>query len=432
MPAKITNPKTNGMFIQVLVFLLLIADQVSAQTDPNASAGDWPNWRGPNYDGISRETGWTTAWPLSGPEILWRASVGTGFSSITVSQNRLYTMGNTSDTDTIYCLDIATGQELWKHSYPSPILANLYEGGPNATPTIDGPFVYTLSKHGDVFCLNKTTGAVIWNCNLPKEIGAKPIDWGYSGSPLIVDDLVIVNVGTAGTALNKANGKIAWTTGEGPSGYSSPVPYTLNDQKYAALFGAEAIFGVEVMTGMIKWQFPWKTSYKINAADPLISQNLIFISSGYNKGSALLKITDNQPEVVWNNKDMKNQFSTSVLWQDHIYGFDGNTGKNVPLRCLELATGTEKWSHDVEGMGSLLIADSKLIYLTQAGELVIVEARPEKYQEIAKAPILTGKCWTMPILAGGRIYARNAAGDLVCVNVKAGEIDRDGPYISLD
>jgi outer membrane protein assembly factor BamB len=295
----------------------------------------------------------------------------------------------------------------------------LYEGGPNATPTVDGDTVYALGKHGDMVCLKKADGTVVWTKNLQKETGAKPIDWGYSGSPLIVDDLLIVNVGTAGMALNKTDGAIVWTTGTEPSGYSTPVLFTKDTVQCVALFGATAVYGVEVKTGKEIWQFPWKTNYKINVADPIIYNDMVFISSGYGKGCSLFKITDNKPEEVWENKEMKNHFSTCILWKDHIYGFDGNAGKNVPLKCLEFVTGTEKWSHDVAGMGSLIMADGKLIYLTQDGELVIAEATPEKYQELAKAQILTGKCWTVPVLAEGRIYARNAAGDLVCVNVKA-------------
>jgi len=404
-------------FAQLLVMAVLMAGQVLGQAEPNAAGGDWPNWRGPNYDGISRETGWSV-WPTTGAEILWRASVGTGFSSVTISQNRLYTMGNTSDTDTIYCLDAGTGQPLWEHSYPSALQANLYEGGPNATPTVAGPYVYTLGKHGDVFCLDKANGKVIWQRNVKKETGAKANEWGFAGSPLVYEDMVIVNVGKAGTALNKTDGAILWTTGKEPAGYTSAVPYSLNNQNCIAVVGGEAAYGLEAKTGKILWEFPWKTSYKINAADLIVYQDLVFISSGYNKGCALFRIADNKPAAVWENKEMRNQFSSSVLWQDHIYGFDGNTGKNVPLRCLEFATGKETWTQEVEGMGSLTASDGKLIYMTQAGELVIAGANPQRYEEIGRAAVLSGKCWTVPVLAGGRIYARNAAGDVVCVNVK--------------
>ena len=382
-----------------------------------AQAADWPNYRGPNYDGISDETGFSTSWPESGPKVLWKYSLGTGFASMAVSNGRVYAMGNIDDNDFLYCLDAATGKEIWKKSYPCPLYAKMHEGGPCATPTVEGDAVYTLSKDGDAIRFDAKTGKVVWHKKLNKELGMKHPTWHFSSSPLIVGDLVIYNAGTYGVALNKADGNIIWQNGKSASGYTTGVPYTIGGQKAVVMAMCKELVGVNPTTGKVMWKFPWKTSYDINAADAIVSGETIFISSGYNKGCALLKISGDDVTKVWQNKNMRNMINCSVLWEGHIYGFDGQVGGKGELTCLDLATGEKKWSQGGMGTGSLMLADGKLIILGEKGKLVIAEATPAGYKELASAEILTGKCWTVPVLANGKIYARNAAGQLVCVDV---------------
>ncbi|HKS35965.1 MAG TPA: PQQ-binding-like beta-propeller repeat protein, partial [Verrucomicrobiae bacterium] len=189
------------------------------------SALDWYRWRGPDANGISKETGWSTAWPSEGPKQLWKANVGTGFSSISISKGRAYTMGNRHDTETVYGLDADTGAVIWKHSYPCVADPNLYEGGPNATPTVDGKVVYTFSRRGHVFALHAETGKVVWSRDLRTEIGLKLPEWGFSGSPLVQGQLLILNAGVGGTALDKETGKTVWTSSKDSAGYSTPIPF---------------------------------------------------------------------------------------------------------------------------------------------------------------------------------------------------------------
>src|SRR5262245_45039837 len=172
----------------------------------NLTAADWPQWRGPDRNGISSERNWRTDWPADGPKILWRASVGTGFSSISVSQGRVYKMGNTENRDMIWCFDAVTGKTIWKHTYDCQLGPKYYEGGPGSTPTVDRDRVYTISKWGDVFCLDAAKGDLIWQRDLRKDPGVTPNEWGLSGSPLIYGDLVILNAGAAGTALDRNTG----------------------------------------------------------------------------------------------------------------------------------------------------------------------------------------------------------------------------------
>jgi len=387
-----------------------------------AEAVDWPNWRGPNYDGISSETGWVAEWPKESPEILWRASLGTGFSSIVVSDGKAYAMGNADNKDTVFCFDAETGKEIWKYSYPQRLDPKYYEGGTLASPTVAAGKVYTVSKDGKAFCLDAVTGKIIWKKNLLKDFGIERTTWGLSGSPLIIDNMVIFNAGAQGLALNKADGSLVWKNGNGPGGYATAVPYTLGKQKYLAMFGCKHIIGLTLATGKECWNLKWQTEYDINAADPIISGDKMFISSGYDNGCALLKISDSTATEVWRNKDIRNKLNGSVLWQGYIYGVDevsrDSSGEGGELKCLDFKTGQVQWSQKGFGLGSLMLADGKLIVLSDKGRLVIAEATPEKFKEISSAQILTGKCWTVPVLANGRIYTRNAKGNMVCVDVR--------------
>ncbi len=374
-------------------------------------AEDWYRWRGPDLNGISKETGWQSAWPASGPKVLWTASVGTGFSSFSVRGGRVFTMGNAANTDTIYCLDAGTGKPLWKHSYPCDLDPKYFEGGPGATPTLDHGCVYTLSRHGDVFCLNETNGAVIWSKNLNRELGAEIPTWGFAGSPFVDGSLVIVNVGDGGTALEKSSGKVAWTSGKTGSGYASPIPLSGAD-KAVALFTGKALRAVKAADGKTIWSYPWKTDYDVNAADPIVNGDRIFISSGYNRGASVISVAGNRPKSVWENKNMRNHFNSCVLWKGHLYGVDESE-----LRCLTFDTGEVKWKFPKFGKGSLMLADGKIIGLGEKGELYIAEATPSEFKPISQASVLTGRCWTTPVLANGHIYCRNAAGKVVCLDI---------------
>lgn len=392
----------------------LVAVAVLGAAAASDSSTDWPNWRGPNHNGISTETGWLKAWKEGKVKRLWRASVGIGFSSIAVAGGRAYTMGNDAGKDTVYCFDAGTGREIWKHSYPSSKGAKYYEGGTHATPTVDGTNVYTVSKWARVFCFDAAKGTVKWQRDLTKELGAPPPTWGFASSARVLDDMLILNVGTAGVALNKTTGKEIWTTGTGKPGYSTAVIFRSGTDTGALLFCEKALIAVNANDGKQLWRFPWLTKYDANIADPIVVDgNSIFISSGYNRGCALLKVESGRPRQVWANRKMRNHFNSCVLWKQHLYGFDEKT-----LRCLSAADGTEKWKRTGLGKGSLMLADGKLIILSDRGMLVIAKAQATGFEQLAGKQILSGKCWTTPVLSGGRIYARNTPGEVVCYGEK--------------
>lgn len=385
-----------------------------------ARAADWPHWRGPDYNGVSTETGWRGAWSADGPPALWKASVGTGFSSFAVAGGKVFTMGNLENTDTIYCLEADTGKVLWRHSYPADLGDKFFEGGTTGTPTVVGDRVFAASRWGDVFCLEAATGKVVWQRQAQKELGLRVPSWGFSGSPLVLENLVILNIGETGLALRPGTGETVWQSADDDAGYSTPVPLQ-RDGKWLALFGsAKAYVAVDALTGHEAWRFRWLTQYGVNAADPVVAGDHVFIASGYSKGSVLLRVKPGaEPEVVWKSKVLRTQINGAVLFGGHLYAADGDTSDKHALKCVELATGTEKWAVPENTVGALLIADGKLIVLGEKGELVVAPASPEGFQPTARAQVLGGKCWTVPVLANGRLYCRNSRGDVVCLDLRA-------------
>ena len=370
-----------------------------------AVGDDWPIYRGAAHNGISAETGWFAAGAQL--KVLWSADIGPSCSAMAVVGDRVYTMGNKADNDIVYCLNAASGKEIWKFSYPEKLDPQNYEGGPNATPTVDGKCVYTVSKTGKLFCLDAEKGTKIWEVRL----ASKKPTWGYAGSVLPLGDKLIVNAGDHGMALEKATGKVLWDSGTGPGGYSTPVPYERNGAMLVALFSAKKALAVNAADGKVLWQHPWQTSYDVNAADPVILDGgaKVFISSGYDHGCAMLDVSGAEPKELWSNKGMRNKHTNSVLFQGAIYGFDETT-----LTCLDAATGQAKWTKADFGEGSLMLADGKLIILSEKGGIVIAEASPEGFKELATGQVLRGPCWTVPVLANGRIYARSKTGTLSC------------------
>jgi outer membrane protein assembly factor BamB len=376
-----------------------------------AGTFNWPNYRGPDYDGISKETDWSPSWPPTGPKELWAKKIGIGFGSIAVADGRAYAMGNTDDVDTVWCFDAATGEELWKHSYHCALEPKNHEGGPGSTPTVDGDRVYTVSKQGLALCLKTSNGDVVWQRDIARQDQAGKPTWAFATSALIVGDIAYYDLCSAGVALNKNTGQPVWKSAPGVCGYATPVPYMDGKKQCLAIFAKEGLIAVDAATGAKLWSLPWKTPNDVNAADPIIHEGKVFISSGYNRGGAVVKMGP-QPQIVWENKNMRNHFNGCVLLDGYLYGFDEST-----LKCISFADGAEKWAEKGLGKGSLIAADGRLVVLSERGILVTAKASPEGFTPISRAKVLSGKCWTAPALAGGRVYCRNAAGDLVCLDV---------------
>ncbi len=373
---------------------------------------DWPNYRGPDHNGISKETGWSVKWPANGPKQLWKRKTGLGFASFAVANGRVYTTGNANKQDTVFCFDASTGAEVWKFSYNAPLDDKYYQGGTSATPTVDGDRVYTFSKRGVVHCFDAAKGTVIWSKNLAEELKAAFPEWYFASSVLIEGDLALLNVGSAGAALDKKTGKVVWSSGPDAAGYSTPVPFNTGGDRAVMFTIKQDVIALKVKDGAELWRFPWKTQYDVNAADPILNGSKVFISSGYNRGAGVFDISAKPPKKIWENKNLRNHMASSILLNGHLYGIDENQ-----LRCVVFDTGEVKWTDKVSGKGALMMADGKLIVLSEVGELLVAEASPGGFKPISRAQVLGKTCWAAPVLANGKIYCRNGNGDVVCVEV---------------
>ena len=397
---------------------LLVCLFVSAAGTRAVLAGDWPNWRGPNHNGVSSEADWLDHWPAVGPTVAWKANVGIGFSGFCVAGGRVYTAGNTDNTDTLFCFDAESGKPLWKYSYPADLGDKYFEGGPTATAAVEGGHSYFCSRWGDVFCLDAATGKVLWTTNVKKETGCRIPDWGFAGSPLVFKNRLVLNMGDAGIALDKSSGKIAWKSGKKEAGYSTPLPVEFNGQSLALFGNGASYLAVNLETGKELWHVRWLTQGGINVADPLVNADRFLISSGYGKGSELLQMTAADPKVVWKNREFGTHVSPGVLVGHFAYLNTGQASTGGPLTCVDFDTGQPKWQYPHVGVGGLIVADGKLIALTERGEILIAPASPDGFASTARAKVLDGKTWAPPVLANGRIYVRNAAGDVVCLDVR--------------
>ena len=391
---------------------LLLAVLTGCVLTPSALAQDnspsWTQWRGPDRNGISTETAWK---PDSGGKTLWTKDVGMGYSTVSIADGRLFTQGHDKEEkqDTIYCLDPLTGEEKWSHTFDAKTMAMAHEGGTLSTPSIDGDRLYALNREGNVFCFDAATGKQQWHMNVVEEYGAKIPTWGFSMSPLILDDMIVLNVGFV-MAIDR-DSALKWKSEDYGHAYSTPVEFTFDGERYFTVFNGNGLAILERGTGKEVALSAWKTKYDVNAATPVVIGDKIFISSGYNRGCSLLRFDGEKLETLWENKNMRNHMSGCVAIDDHLYGFD-----ETLLKCLDL-DGEVQWSQRGLGKGALVAADGKLIVISQRGDLVVAEANPKEFVELSRHRILrNGVKWSTPVLCGGLVYVRGNRGELICVD----------------
>lgn len=396
---------------------------------PNAGAEDWPEWRGPRRDGIYRETGLLKQWPEGGPKQLWTAPLGEGYSCFAVADGRVFTLYQAEGEQRLIALDEKTGDKLWEKKTGVGYF-NRFGNGPRSTPTVDGDRVHALDAMGNLLCAKAETGDIVWSQNILKEYGAPNLKWAVSMSPLVDGPRLIVNPGKSDgssvVALDKMTGKVIWRALDDLAGYSSPKIREIDGVRQLLVFTGQAIVGLTPEEGRELWRHPWRTKHDVNAATPIVKDDTVFITSGYNHGCALLAIDKDDPttpaKVVWESRGIRGQFSTPVLIDGHLYGFDEKI-----LTCVEYATGRQIWKQrrhgeTLFGKGSLLYADGLFYILTEQGATVMLarlSPEPDGLEVVSQVEGLVGpKCWTMPVIANGRLYLRDEA-KMICLDVKA-------------
>ena len=386
------------------IVLLMVAVAYAAA----GPAVSWPQYRGPNRDGVSPETGLMRQWPADGPTVVWRRPLGSGFSGVAAVGDRLYTMHADPNDELAAGLDAATGKTVWE----TPIGARFVEefgDGPRATPVVDGDLMFALSSRGKLFALKTSDGSKAWEVDLVATFGGRVPMRGFSSTPLVTGDLVIVEgggtEGKAFQALDKKTGATRWTSQDGGAGYASGITAQL-DGKPQQVFvrGGGRGFVALDETGKVLWTHAWQAG--VIAMPLFVPPNRFFASSGEDAGAILIEVAAKDGALaaseVWTSRSMKNNFNSSVLLGGHIYGFD-----NATLRCIKASTGESVWLQRGFGKGSLIAADGLLFILGDQGVIALADASPEGYRERGRLQALNAKSWTCPTLAGGRLYLRN-------------------------
>jgi outer membrane protein assembly factor BamB len=387
-------------------------------------AADWPQFLGPNRDGVSPETGLVQTWPAQGPPLVWDKKVGEGFSGPVVAGQRLVLFHRVDGNEVVQCLDASSGKEHWKYEYPTGYRDDYGKGdGPRSTPLIAGERVYTLGAEGRLTCLELDTGKKVWDRPLNTEYRVRKGFFGVGTSPLLEGGMVLVNVGgsQAGiVAFDKDTGKEVWKTGRQDASYSSPVVATVGGKRQALFLTRAGIVSLNPANGEVLFGKPWRSRSpdSANAAAPVVADDYVFFSASYRTGAILLHWANDGFEEVWkSDESLSSHYNTSVYRDGYLYGIDGRQEAGARLRCVEFKTGKVLWTQRGFGCATLVLAEGNLIALTEQGDLVLVEATPEAYREKARAHVLEFPCRAPTALANGRFYGRDDH-KLVCWNLK--------------
>lgn len=385
------------------IILLALSAEIAAQ-----AGGNWPQWRGPNRDGISQETGLLKQWPADGPPLVWKAAgAGTGYSSLAIANGRIFTMGARGDREYVIAFDVATGKQVWATAHGSAYRDSRGDG-PRGTPTVDGENLYALGGNGDLSSFDAKTGRINWTMNILQKFGGSNPQWGISESPLILGEKLLVNAGGPGAsviALNKKDGALIWKSESDPAGYSSAMPVKVNNTTQVVFFTHRRALGLDPANGKFLWEYPRASNDVANVATPVVRGNRIFVSSDYGTGAGLVEVkADGTAQEVYFTKEMRNHHSSSILIGDYLYGFSSGI-----LTAMRFDTGEVAWKDRSVGKGSLVYADGNLYAFSENGVVGLVEASPTAYREKGRFRIKQESLptWTHPVIAGGRLYLRD-------------------------
>jgi outer membrane protein assembly factor BamB len=391
-----------------------------------AVAADWPQFLGPERNGVSTETECLRqTWNDKGPPIAWQKEVGEGYSAPVVAGERLILFHRVGGEDIVACLDAANGKERWQHREATNYRDPLGKGdGPRSTPLIAGERVYTLSPGGRLLCLKLSNGEKVWQRELLKDYNVPRSYFGVGTSPLLESGRLLINVGAPGAgivAFDKNDGKEAWkATGDGAS-YSSPVAVVLAGKRLVLFFTRQGIVALDPADGNVRFRKRWRSRMdaSVNAATPVVVDDLAFFTACYDTGAIVLRLKKDGYEELWsNNRSLSCHFSTPIYHDGCLYGFDGRQEGGTEMRCVELKTGKVHWSKEGFGCASMIRIEDHLLVLSEDGELVLVECKRDKYREKARAAVLSGPCRAHLALANGRLYGRDNK-KLVCWNLKS-------------
>ena len=382
-----------------------------------AFAGDWPQWHGPDANNISPETGINKNWNANPPRELWRVSLhDNGYAGPSVADGKVFIIDHDGAEDVVRAISLADGSDIWQFRYPD--LNKASYGFSRATPAYANGMLYIVSFLGKVHCINAENGQMVWMRDMLAEFGARKPKWGYAASAFVDGDKVIVCPGGSGTAvvaLNAATGATIWQGGGSDSaGYATPVKATIQGVEQYVVFTGKSLIGVNTASGQGLWRYPWETKHDVNAAAPIVSGDAIFITSGYGHGCAIIQINEGGPVRVWENREVMAHFSSPVYYKNLFFA-NSDPGHLV---CLNPATGQPIWKQQGFEKGGLVAVDDTIIAMDgRGGDVVMVSATGEGYQELGRFNPLGGQSWTAPIVADGKLIVRNKEA-MVCLDLK--------------
>jgi len=378
------------------------------------SPEDWPQFRGPTRDGIVQNSSLLTDWKQTPPKQLWKHPVGPAWSSFAIVGNLAFTQEQWREEEAVVCYDLQTGQQIWSHVDTARFYNSMSGAGPRCTPTLFDSRLYALGATGILNCLNPRTGKRIWSTNILTDAQVNNAHWGMAGSPLVFDDVVVVNPGggkgSGVVAYDRITGEKRWAAGNRAPGYVAPRLEVIGGVPQILVFGNKGLAGHDASNGRELWWFPWKNDTSNNCVEPiLIDGDRIFLSTGYTKGSTLLKIREQQGEwtaeqTAWKEaRRFKLKFNGGVLKDGIVYGLNEGV-----LACFDLSTGKQRWKRGRYGYGQLLLVDDILLIVSDSGKVALVEATPEKYREVARFQAIEGKTWNHPALSREFLVVRSA------------------------
>ena len=383
---------------------------------PSKGVADWPCWQTAARDThggtIVIRKDWSAGlkklWEV---DFLCQGRASTSWSAPVVQGDRLIVCGRDNSNDLVFCLDPGNGALLWQSSYVARA-KNAHGAGARATPAIDGDRVYTFGRSGDLVCWALLDGREIWHRNVGDDGGREPT-WGHSSSPLVFEDVVIVQGGGSArtVAYEKATGTVAWKSGQGPAGYAALTVMPLGDKHLVLAFHGKGLAGLDPGTGAELWNVPWETAYDVNATTPVEVGDQVFISSGYGTGCALVKVAEASADILWRSEVMASHHSDARIIDGFIYGYSGQSNQNKgPFKCVELSTGKEQWAAAELGWGTCTLVDGHLLCCDIAGNIFLVKPDSAGLVKVTEFPRalgeIKGPLWTLPVVANGQLYLR--------------------------
>lgn len=392
-------------------------------------AADWPQFLGAGRNGVYTGPPLADSWPANGPRVVWKKQVGAGFAGPAVTGSRVILFHRVGNDEVVEALNTQTGAEVWRYAYRTTYRDDFgFDEGPRAVPVVVNGRVYTFGAQGVLSAIDAATGKLIWTVDTAKRFDVPKGFFGQAGSPLVEDGRVIANIGgsdgvkNAGiVAFNADTGAVLWTATDHEASYSSPVSGTFGGKKLGLFFTRQALVGLDPANGRLQFQRTWRSRSQnsVNAASPVIVDDLVFVSATYETGATVLRVAGSTLEPLWASDDaLSNHYATSMYYEGHLYGFHGRQEFGQSFRAVEFRTGKVKWSEERFGAGTVLLAGNRLVILRENGELVMAPASPDAFRPLVRARILPGTTRAYPALSDGFLYARNAEDTLVCLDLR--------------